>query len=121
MQSDETSQINRDGIASNLYLHMVEEIVTRLLFHNPIVMDLESVVIDLATRKAALSKSNSKNEEYERFGYVGQVHGKNTERNNTLFYDVSNADIYRTVIQREMMLTDKTDLDIKSLQVRPII
>ena len=112
----EANELIRDNYASNLYVHMSEEILTRLIFHNPVINDIRSVSLDLATRVSKVNKKSGRSSEYTKLGYKAtEQHGE-----NLYSYQVANADNYRTVIEREMMLTRRQDIEIKELKTRSI-
>ena len=48
--SADVSNLINENMASNLYMHMVEDTISRLLFYNNIFIDHEMVALDLATR-----------------------------------------------------------------------
>lgn len=66
------SIVVREDYASNLYMHMAENIVERLIFHNPVVNEINRVHLELATRvvKVKGPDKDKKSKEYRRLGYI---------------------------------------------------
>lgn len=121
------SEAVRNDFAGNLYLHMAEDIVTRLLFHNPVLPDIEKVRIDLATRNAVLNKDSERGEEFERLGILSDSERykkrhkiDSSKQGEQEYYQLTNSDTYRTAIAREMLACGKTGLFIDKLQARSI-
>lgn len=134
------SELADESIAGNLYLHMAEDIVERLIFHNPFIPEIDKIHIDLATRRVVLEKedidginssmSPRKDLEFLKLGYRQdnrysikkekefQTEGKSEwER---LSIPLTNADNYRTAIGREMLYTGKNNMKLDQLFVKPI-
>lgn len=114
------SQAVKEDFASNLYVHMAEDVIERLMFHNPVISDIKKVRLDLATRRAVLCGEELKNkrEEYERLGYR-QIEREHRNLNQAE-YLLTNPDNYRTAIEREMLDTGETDILIDRMGVRSI-
>lgn len=108
-RTTQNNSIN-DTRASNLYLNMTEDIVTRLVFHH-VYPDTEtlSFALELATRSVSVAQNNAS--EYENQGYFLR------EGDHTFITD---ADVYRTMLRREMVLTHKQKVKISSLTVPSI-
>lgn len=106
----------RDDYASNLYFNMADEIVSRLLFHNPIIGDVHDVSIDIATRSSATLRETDKLfSEYKEIGY------RKIKRGNGIFsFSLTNADVYRTIIADEITASGKTEINIDSFRVSSI-
>lgn len=113
---DNVSELVRDDYASNLYVHMAEKMVERLIFHNPVIEKIDCINLNLATRKAVLNNESKIADEYETIGF--SEFDKNTSTNK--MYNLTNTDLYRTVIEREMIDTGKTDIKINKIWVTPI-
>ena len=109
-----TDPIVNDLVASNLYVHMAEDLLTTLLFHNPLVGELRDVRLELASRSIPASAlSREKKNEFRNIGIGDAGDGYQ------ILYRAANTDTYRTVIQREMQRIGKVDQDI-TLEVLPI-
>ena len=114
-----------DKIASNLYTHMAEEVVSRLLFHNPYEKDIHHVSIDLPTRLAVLEgDSLSKYEEYKKLGYkdyhpTGDKTGKEIH-DGKKYLQIANDSTYRGAIARELLTTGKYTIKLDRLSVGSI-
>ena len=106
----------KDDYASNLYFHMADEIVSRLLFHNPIIRDVRSVAIDIATRSSGhLYVTDKLYEEYRNLGY------KRIEREDGKYsFNLTNPDVYRTIIADEITDTGNTGMVIDPFKVSSI-
>lgn len=109
--------------ASNLYVHMAEEIVERLLFHNPI-EDMIDVQLELPTRRVVLSGKNKEEnasvQEYKDRGFREEKTRDNDEAGEKHEFVVANHYIYRTAIEREQLRTQNTQLQIKKFGVKSI-
>ncbi len=111
------SDLIRDDFASNLYIHMAEDVVERVIFHNPL-LDVKHMRLDLATRRVVLEKNEGdKAKEYEKLGY--RTDEKHKE-DGKLTYILTNPDNYRTAIEREMMDTGKSDIMVERVGVKSI-
>lgn len=107
----------RDDYASNLYFHMADELMSKLLFHNPIIEKIKDVAIDVATRSTGNLDVNSPLvQEYKRIGYKKQ----GGEKLGTCWFNLTNGDVYRSVIADEIIRTGKTNLLISSFNVSSI-
>lgn len=112
------SILARDNYASNLYFHMADELLTRLLFHNPIIEKVEDVAIDVATRSTRdLSRIDPLFQEYKKIGYREIEIGKDS---GIYRFSLTNGDVYRSVIADEIIRTGKTKLSISSFRVSSI-
>lgn len=109
----------REDYASNLYVRMAEEIVERIVFHNPVIENIENVRFDLATRRVVLTGEdrNVKAEEYLALGYKeDQAHSDSQKRTFLL----TNGDIYRTALEREMLDSGKNEIHVNRIGVKSI-
>lgn len=105
----ETDAIVNDKIGSNLYVHMAEDILCTLLFHNPLCGELRDVKLELATRTLpGRVLSSDKRREFRQLG-IDDESG----------FRAANMDTYRTVLQREMLRLGKVDQDL-SLSTKAI-
>ena len=63
----------KDDYASNLYFHMADELISRLIFNNPLIDDIQEISLDIATRRSALLENNSRLfKEYKKQGYKAE-------------------------------------------------
>lgn len=65
------SMLAREDFASNLYVLMAEDVVERMIFHNPVIKKIEHVRPELATRRVVLEGGDcdEKVEQYQKLGY----------------------------------------------------
>ncbi len=119
-----TSILVKEDYASNLYVHMAEDIVERMIFHNPVIESVEKVHLNLATRRVVLDEKelegislNEKAKQYIRLGYKEdeehQEKGKRT-------FILTNKDLYRTAMEREMFDTGKKGIQVNQIEVKSI-
>ena len=116
------SEAIREDFASNLYLHMAEDVVERLLFHNPIIPDMEQVRLELATRRVILDGEDrtQRMKEYEKLGYAAVQRPEGQRRPGTTEYILTNPTNYRTAVEREMLHSGKNTLMIDRIAVKSI-
>lgn len=119
--SDETSILVREDYASNLYVHMAEEIVERLIFHNPVLGIRGRILLDLATRMAVVQGNDAevRAREYQALGYK-ERRDLSEKYKNKRFFPLTNADIYRTAVEREMIDTGKHEIQLDRVRVHSI-
>ena len=116
--SSNANILARDDYASNLYFHMADELMSKLLFHNPIIEKVEDVAVDVATRSTGdLTSIDLQFQEYKNLGYKPIEKGKDT---GIYRFSLTNGDVYRSVIADEMIRTGKTKLSISSFHVSSI-
>lgn len=110
---DDVSNLIHEQYASNLYMHMVEDTLSRLLFYNNQFIDQESVSFDLATR-VYRGESNENISDHIAIGYsTRQV------RDGQLVY-LTSSDVFRTALERDMLWENENDIDVNSLMARSI-
>ncbi len=115
--NEHTNFLVNDEKGSNLYFHMATEVVNRMLFHNPVIDNVREISVNIATRRTDDLQANSvESAEYIQLGYIPQP----SANNNTVNFRVANADIYRSVISREMLEMGKTYLSIDDFLVTSI-
>lgn len=125
LQSDHTSILIREDYASNLYVHMAEDIIERIIFHNPIIENVGKVRLNLATRRAVLEKAElgdkfeEKAKQYISLGYKEDLDPDHQKKGQRTFI-LTNGDIYRTAIEREMFDTGKRNIQVESVGVKSI-
>ena len=119
--SQDVSEAVKDDFASNLYVHMAEEIVERLIFHNPVLENVRKIRLELATRRVLLSGNdrNERKKQYETLGYkpVQREPGENV---GITEYLLTNPDNYRTAIEREMLKCGQNKILIDRIGVKSI-
>lgn len=111
--SEDVSNLIKEDYASNLYMHMAEDVISRILFYNNFFLDKNSVSLDLATRV-----------------YKGQI-GEDVSNHTALGYEgsysktgdmvrLTNSHVFRTALAREMLYETENDILVKSLEARSI-
>ena len=117
----DTSILAREDYASNLYVHMAEEIVERLIFHNPVLEIRGKILLDLATRMAVIEGKDAelRAREYRKLGYREREDLSKRYRDKR-FFPLTNADIYRTAVEREMLDTGKREIQLDKVRVHSI-
>lgn len=116
--SPNANVLSKDDYASNLYFHMADELISRLLFHNPILKTIDNVALDIATRSSGnLTKNDMLFEQYTALGYKKEE----SQTNPGIFYfTLTNGDVYRSVIADEIIRTGKIGIQIASFHVSSI-
>ena len=111
------SIIVREDYASNLYMHMAENIVERLIFHNPIVEEINRVHLELATRVVKVKQD--KRSEYRRLSYI-EDSKKEHHKDGEFTFFLTTGDNYRTAIDREMQDTEKWNIKFDAIVAKSI-
>ena len=116
------SEAVRDDFASNLYIHMAEDVVERLIFHNPVIRGIESIHLDLATRRVLLEGEDrvARMKEYEKLGFKAEQTHDDQSGTKTTEYILTNPSNYRTAIEREMLDSGKDKILIDRIGVKSI-
>ena len=114
--SQNANILAKDDYASNLYFHMADEVISRLIFYNPLINDIKEIALDIATRRSALLANHSRLfREYKEQGYKAeQVEGGNYQ------FRLTNPDIYRTVIAKEILDAEQPNIKIVKFNVDSI-
>ncbi|MDO4556116.1 MAG: hypothetical protein Q4B70_13355, partial [Lachnospiraceae bacterium] len=114
------SKLAKDDYAGNLYVHMAEEVVERLIFHNPVLSKIDKVNVDFATRRVLVDGNDLVlNKKFKALGiYPYECSEHNNGNRNE--YILTNPYLYRTALEREMLRTGKTDIEVDWLQSRSI-
>lgn len=119
--ADGISEAVKDDFASNLYVHMAEDVIERLIFHNPIVSSINKIRLELATRRVLLSGEDrtERMKQYEQLGFkaVQREPGENT---GITEYLLTNHNNYRTALEREMLSCNKERILIDRIGVKSI-
>lgn len=109
----DVSNLIDENIASNLYMHMVEDVLSRLLFYNNEFTDQGEVAFDLATRVYKGGAGENLSEHID-IGY------KTKAVSDGKLVFLTNADVFRTALEREMLSQKDNAINIKSLLARSI-
>lgn len=118
LESD-ANKFARDDFAANRYFHMAGSVVNRLLFHNPLYLEqMPPIKIDIATRSTGNVDSMDRETawEFREQSYTP----RNGNRAGMKYYSIMNADIYRTLISQEMLISGNTGIRIEELRVKSI-
>lgn len=106
----------KDDYASNLYFHMADELISRIIFYNPLINNIEEISLDIATRRSALLENSSNLfREYKEQGYIAeQAEGGRYQ------FKLTNPDIYRSVIAKEILDAEQPNIKIVKFNVDSI-
>ena len=106
----------KDDYASNLYFHMADELISRIIFYNPLINNIEEISLDIATRRSALLENSSNLfREYKEQGYIAeQAEGGRYQ------FKLTNPDIYRSVIAKEIIDAEQPNIKIVKFNVDSI-
>lgn len=143
--SQHANILAKDDFASNLYFHMADELICRLIFYNPMISDIKEIALDLATRRSALLESSSPLfREYKAQGYKAEEYppheakekkdrkkeqkpdrGLLTDENKKTSgsryqFRLTNPDIYRSVIAEEILDAEQPNIGIARFNVDSI-
>lgn len=111
---EKTNFLAKDDFGSNLYFHMVSEVIPRIMFHNPRIRYISEVSLNIATRASeSLEKSSQRVKDYKKLGYKPEK----SKEENKVFFRLTNADTYRSVIAQEMIRSNKSSIQIKDFKV----
>lgn len=111
----------RDDFASNLYFHMADELISRLIFYNPVIREVKDIWLDIATRTSAnLEQNDPLVSEYKRQGYQAKKCGEDDPQTK-LYFSLTNPDIYRSVIAEEILDAERPDITISNFHVTSIV
>lgn len=119
--SDGVSEAVKDDFASNLYVHMAEDVIERLVFHNPVIYDISKIRLEIATRRVLLSGENRvvRMNQYEQLGFKAVTRESN-ENTGVTEYLLTNPDNYRTALEREMLKCSQDKILIDRIGVKSI-
>lgn len=120
----ETSVLLKDDFASNLYMHMAEDILSRVIFYNPYWQDIQHVYFDLPTRTVVVDRNDKETRnEYSKLGYKEykfEDTGKPKDLSQREYLQIANDNNYREAIARELLATRKADFKVENMTVRSI-
>ena len=112
----EKSDTHSDILLSNLYIRMVNDVINRMIFSNPMIENVGKVYFDLPTR--VYIDANFTEEEKSRYisqgYYVRKLNG-----GSDLIY-LTSLDMFRSAIEREIYHSTNRDIEIAGLDVRQI-
>ena len=91
----DSSILIRDSYASNLYIHMVEEILEEVLLCNPFIKNIQEVFFDLPTRTVY---QINRSEQYEKLDHL-RLKRLDPSAEEEKFM-IGNSDIYRTSVEQ---------------------
>lgn len=123
LQGKDLCQLVKDDFASNLYMHMAENVVSRLIFHNPYRQDIRKVRFDLPTRMVVIPhKQTEKIAEYIKLGYKDFKFDKTkpADIDKNKYMQIANENNYRAAIGREILTSGKTNIDVERMSVNSI-
>ena len=113
--AQDTSRLMKDSYASNLYIHMAEEIIEETLLYNPFIEKIDEVFFDLPTRLAVTDACQAA--QYKTLGHLDFQ--RINEEVGDGKYQIGNADIYRTAFDLALKNSDK-NIQVKEFNVFPI-
>lgn len=106
----------KDDYASNLYFHMADEVISRLIFNNPLIDNIQEISLDIATRRSTLLDNNSRLfKEYKEQGYKAEQ-----VEDGKYQFRLTNPDIYRSVIAKAILEADQPNIKIINFNVDSI-
>ena len=119
--ADGVSEAVKDDFASNLYVHMAEDVIERLVFHNPVISDISKIRLELATRRVLLSGENrtKRMKQYEQLGFKA-VTREPCGNTGVTEYLLTNPDNYRTALEREMLSCNQERILVDRIGVKSI-
>ena len=109
------SNLLHDKVASNLYWHMADGLVSRLVFTNPFALGVQRVRLQLATQMIdVLDSERGRLIEYSQLGYTPyEYQHEQVKKEGITSYQVANAFAYRASLDRHMVESNRPDLDVK--------
>lgn len=118
LMSDSANFLAKDDYASNLYFHMADEVIKRLIFQNPYKSKINTYSLDLATRSSINIDDIPEEErkEYRKQGYKEQT----SRDGSRIYYAIADASMYRIILANHLIESDKVGTKINDLHVRSI-
>ena len=114
--SENANILAKDDYASNLYFHMADELISRLIFNNPLIDNIQEISLDIATRRSALLANDSRLfREYKAQGYKAEQ-----VENGKYQFKLTNPDIYRSVIAKAILEANQPNIKILNFNVDSI-
>ncbi len=118
---NEEDRFFRDGIASNVYYHMASETVEHLIFHNPFFPNGNRYALDIATRSSAdVDYEYQQDYELQKISGYYSKNGNQNQDNNLKHYILMNADVFRTIMSEQMLVSQSKNVIIDSFYVNSI-
>lgn len=119
--ADGVSEAVKDDFASNLYVHMAEDVIERLVFHNPVISGISKIRLELATRRVLLSGEDrtERMKQYEQLGFKA-VTREPCGSTGVTEYLLTNPDNYRTALEREMLSCNQERILVDRIGVKSI-
>jgi hypothetical protein len=114
MIRSEVSNLVNDQINSNLYFNMAGDVLSKLLYGNNALADQKEVSLQLATRV-----QNGFSQELTEYTDVGYNMGKPNDEGRTRVF-LTNGDVFRSSLQRDMLLEPENDKTIRKISAEPI-
>ena len=112
------SELLHDGVASNLYWHMADSLVSRLVLSNPFALHNNSVQLHLASQLVDVKETEYERlAEYRRLGYKPyNFQNEQLKKEGIITYQVGNDFTYRAALDRRMIEFNRPDLDVVQLK-----
>ena len=104
-----------DTSLSNLYIRMVNDVISRMIFNNPI-MEIDKVYFDLPTRVYVDAVREGESKRYTAQGFGS----RKLEEKNQIMYYITGPEMYRASIEREMYHSLYIKPDIVSINTKMI-
>lgn len=123
--SSKANILAKDDYGSNLYFHMADILVTRLVFYNPRIRKIDNFAFYLATRVSPdLAEDSPIVDEYKKQGYRAlpskKTRNEGSDETRYVYFQLTNPDIYRTVIAEEILDAGRPDITISRFLVNSI-
>lgn len=123
-KGDNICDLLREENISNLYINMAYSLLSRLAFHNPFNLDIETIKFDLATRTVKVKKNDDLlNRKYTDAGYKQYRFNQESRPKDIKdynYYQIIDEHDYRSMISQKIIELNRTNLEINSLGVRSI-
>ena len=112
------SELLHDGVASNLYWHMADSLLSRLVLSNPFALHNNRVQLHLASQLVDVKETeNDRLTEYRRLGYKPyDFQNEQLKKEGIITYQVGNDFTYRAALDRRMVEFNRPDLDVVQLK-----
>ena len=112
------SELLHDGVASNLYWHMADSLVSRLVLSNPFALHNNRVQLHLASQLVDVKETEYERlAEYRRLGYKPyDFQNEQLKKEGIITYQVGNEFTYRAALDRRMVEFNRPDLDVVQLK-----
>lgn len=112
------SELLHDGVASNLYWHMADSLVSRLVLSNPFALHNNRVQLHLASQLVDVKETEyDRLAEYRRLGYKPyDFQNEQLKKEGIITYQVGNDFTYRAALDRRMVEFNRPDLDVVQLK-----